>query len=298
MTFTLSTEAVNSYRFITKTDGIDLTEFKRNPVMLFDHNTSLVLGKWENIRKEGGKLLADAVFDKKDPFALQVRSKIEQGFLKATSIGFNIDWDTATLSGGITTINNSALLEASIVAIPANKEAQLVQLSQAQNQQLQQLLNKQNNLSMKLITQYLGLKQEAGEADLLASFHAKDAEIQRLQGELSALKAKVLAQAEAAKTALLSAAVTAGKITAKEAEVFKALSDGDIATLLSDRKAATPAPIASLLLNALGGAETPKTRSFSDLSKNDPEELARIKAENPDLYKELLHKEYGITKKK
>lgn len=294
MTFTLSTEAINSYRFITKTAGIDLTEFKRNPVMLFDHNTGIVLGKWENIRKEGGKLLADAVFDEKDPFALQVKSKIEQGFLKATSIGFNIDWDSATLSEGITTVNKSALLEASIVAIPANKEAQLVHLSQEQNKQLRQLSNKQNKLSMKLITQYLGLKEGAGEGDLLASMQGKDAEIQKLQAELAALKKEALARAEAAKAAQLSAAVRDGKITAKEAEVFKALSEGDIATLLSERKvpAPTPAPISSLLLNAFNCTEEPKAMSFSELSKNDPKKLAKIKAENPALYEELYNKEF------
>lgn len=67
-TFVLHDETVNTYGFRMLTDGANLAEFRKNPVMLLDHmDWKLPIGRWENIRKEGGKILADAVFDMRDP---------------------------------------------------------------------------------------------------------------------------------------------------------------------------------------------------------------------------------------
>lgn len=120
--FTLSTQSVNSYGFITKTDGINLVTFMQNPVMLFDHNTSLVISRWANIRKEGTQLLAaDAEFDAQGaPFAQHIKSKVAQGFWKSTSISCHYNWDTIVKNGqaGTHMIMGSTLLEVSIVATP------------------------------------------------------------------------------------------------------------------------------------------------------------------------------------
>ncbi|MDR2765327.1 MAG: peptidase, partial [Tannerella sp.] len=87
-TFILHDESVNTYGFRMLTSGADLTEFRKNPVMLLDHNDwNLPIGRWEHIRVEDGKILADAVFDMKDARAKQVAGKVEDGFLRAASIG-------------------------------------------------------------------------------------------------------------------------------------------------------------------------------------------------------------------
>lgn len=56
ISFVISDESVNSYGYIVKTDGRDTTAFERNPVMLYMHERKTVVGRWENIRKEGNKL--------------------------------------------------------------------------------------------------------------------------------------------------------------------------------------------------------------------------------------------------
>ena len=82
----LNTENINRYGFRVLTNGIDLSAFIKNPVMLYNHNRSkdenrvqnLPIGKWENIRIEGDKLLADPVFDAYDQFAQTIKSKWKQ----------------------------------------------------------------------------------------------------------------------------------------------------------------------------------------------------------------------------
>ncbi|MGL4908156.1 MAG: hypothetical protein ACRC3G_02380, partial [Bacteroidales bacterium] len=91
----LSDESVNSYGFWVKTDGIDLTQFKRNPIMLWNHNrsytdstnTQLPIGKWSNIEVKDGVLSAEPVFDLQDKFAAEIARKYEQGILSMASIG-------------------------------------------------------------------------------------------------------------------------------------------------------------------------------------------------------------------
>lgn len=67
----ISTSAVNSYGFRVLTEGIDTTQFERNPILLWMHNRPmrgtkdevLPLGRVENLRKEGDKLIGSLVFD-------------------------------------------------------------------------------------------------------------------------------------------------------------------------------------------------------------------------------------------
>ena len=78
LTFVLHDESVNTYGFRMLTSGANLEEFKKNPVMLLNHDDySLPIGRWENIRVEGGKILADAVFDEGDARAAEVKRKVE-----------------------------------------------------------------------------------------------------------------------------------------------------------------------------------------------------------------------------
>jgi hypothetical protein len=134
-TFILSDESVNEYGYRILTNGINLDNFKRNPVMLYAHlrqeatgKPILPIGKWENIRKEGGQLLAEAYFDMNDPFARSIANKVDQGILNAASVHINmltlsddpaLQWPGQTLS----TIIASELIEVSIADIPGNKNA-------------------------------------------------------------------------------------------------------------------------------------------------------------------------------
>lgn len=120
--FIVSDESVNSYGIIIKTDGIDTTQFSRNPIMLYMHNRDLgVIGRWDNIRKDGDKLLMDAVFDESTELGRQVSLKVKNGYLRCASIGCNIIQSHE--EKGVKIVTKCCLQEVSIVDIPANSNA-------------------------------------------------------------------------------------------------------------------------------------------------------------------------------
>ena len=122
ITFVLSDESVNSRGFVVLTEGIDTSVFERNPVMLYMHTRDgNVIGRWENIRKEDNKLLADAVFDDSTELGAQVKKQVEGGFLRAVSIG--IEAITKEFLNGVETVVKCRLIEVSVVDIPSNSNA-------------------------------------------------------------------------------------------------------------------------------------------------------------------------------
>ncbi|MFB9862383.1 hypothetical protein, partial [Rufibacter immobilis] len=127
--FTVSTEAVNGYGFRVLTAGINMDHFRRNPVMLWMHKRAtggsrsevLPLGFWEDLEVRDGAVTAVPVFDDKDPFALSIYHKVENGTLRMASVG--IVANRTEKLGGVSTVTESTLKEISIVDIGANADA-------------------------------------------------------------------------------------------------------------------------------------------------------------------------------
>lgn len=119
--FIVSDESKNCYGMVVKTDGINLEAFRKNPVMLYMHERKTVVGRWENLRVEDSKLLADAVFDDTTELGKNVKAQVEKGFLRSASIGIEIVNEQEI--NGVRTVTESILTEISIVDIPGNKNA-------------------------------------------------------------------------------------------------------------------------------------------------------------------------------
>ena len=91
LTFVLHDESVNTYGFRMLTSGANLEEFKKNPVMLYMHEREKgVIGRWDNIRTEGSKLIADAVFDENNPLGKEVKERVDSGFLRSASVSVSV----------------------------------------------------------------------------------------------------------------------------------------------------------------------------------------------------------------
>ena len=126
------------------TSGIDVEQFKRNPVLLWMHRRafdgeSMPIGKIENLRVEEGKLIGRPVFDQNDEFARKIESKWESGFLRMASAALEpieVNPDPALALEGQTraTVTRCKLIEVSIVDIGGNDEA--LQLCGADGKQL------------------------------------------------------------------------------------------------------------------------------------------------------------------
>ena len=134
--FICSDESINRYGFRVLTAGIDLTEFKKNPVMLFNHERMSwsadvyngPIGRWDNIEVKDGKLMAEPIIDANDPKGAILSSKVENDFIRAASIGFQImetSEDPKLMLPGQTrpTITKCKLFEISLVDLPANTNA-------------------------------------------------------------------------------------------------------------------------------------------------------------------------------
>lgn len=128
LTFTISTGAVDRDRDTLKVDGWRLDNYRKNPVVLWAHDSrGLPIGRAASILTGSGALKATAEFADAEtyPFADTVYRMLEGGFLRATSVGFvpiKGLWNDERM--GID-FEEQELLEFSVVPVPANPEALL-----------------------------------------------------------------------------------------------------------------------------------------------------------------------------
>ncbi len=98
-------------------DGLDIKNFRKNPVLLFGHGfRSIPIGKVTKIRRVDDEIIAEGVFASTDT-AQEVRTVYDEGILKTVSIGFMIkerDPEDPKI------ITKSELLELSFVPVPSN----------------------------------------------------------------------------------------------------------------------------------------------------------------------------------
>jgi HK97 family phage prohead protease len=129
--FVLSDATPDRMGDVIVSDGWDLTNFKKNPVALFNHNSNFPIGKWKNLRVHNGSLRGHLDLAKKGTSQRidEIISLVEQGILRAVSVGFlTTKSEPLKKSGGSVSIGTPGglrylgqeLVETSLVAIPAN----------------------------------------------------------------------------------------------------------------------------------------------------------------------------------
>lgn len=293
-TFVLSDESVNADGFRVLTGGIKLEDFLRNPVILGFHDREKPpIGRWENVRKEGGKLLADAVFDMNDPEAVLIAKKIEDGYLSATSIAFTgakVTKDSRYIMAGQKrpTVVECVLEEASIVSVPSNRNALIQLCSQAGNdlEALPLIESNHSSINMKSVSTALGLSGDASEAEVLLAVK----ELQSVKEKASSTIPRLTTALAASKQLDLSGDSEAMKDMFVQAEVVM-LSHSGGTKLAQTGKAGS---IAEALSKTKAGAEGDEFSNVSiyELSKKDPQKLARLKKDHPERYEELYSKEF------
>lgn len=111
--FTASTEGVKRDGKNLRAEEWDLDNYRRNPVVLWVHDymgRNLPIGR-ADVRVDGGRLVADVIFDSEDEFARQVEGKYRRGFLNAVSVGWGDEGE------------RNELLDISAVPVPADPDA-------------------------------------------------------------------------------------------------------------------------------------------------------------------------------
>lgn len=317
-TFILHDESVNSYGFRMLTSGVLLDEFKKNPVMFYNHDDrEMPIGRWENIRVEDGKILAEANFDQGDPRAKEIARKVEEGYISACSVGAWVLESTSDASLYIDgqdapTVTKWSLREVSICNIPANHnalalyDANGLRVGEADIPTILELTDRQLTITGKketmneVVKTLLNLSNDATVEDAIGAIRANQKTIATLTEEVEALR-KEKQEAEEKKLqekrnrfeALLDQAVKGGGLLEAQKESMTTLFEANpdetlrvleampkrrsVAEQLTDKKSTRVANLAD--------------KSWEELDRQG--KLAELQERDPDLYAEKFRDQFG-----
>ena len=301
----ITNESVNSFGFRVLTAGIDLEQFKRNPVLLYMHERGNVIGYVDDLKVENGEVTGELVFDEASELSRRCKKQYEVGSLRMVSIGLDpketSDARELLLEGQTRpTVTRSKLVEVSLVDIGANDDAIVmrndgtaIELEKDGNCLLPLLNNKpfnQTTMDLKAIALKLGLPETADEATILA----KIAELQKEAGASVTLKAENDQLKLASITTLVDTAVAEKKITVENRDHFISLGKTVGAEELTKTLAAmSPNVKLSGVINQGGGAAPQGAGSYTKLSEVPEADLLKLRQENKAEYKRLFKAEYG-----
>jgi len=287
---------VNSYGFRTDVTGINLSRFNKNPVMLYNHDPERIIGRWEHVKTDGNRLIAEPVFDMEDPFAAEIARKVEQGFIKGCSMGLVIK--NISQSKGIDVATNSVLIEASIVGIPSDENALVVYDNEENKKKLS--INDFNKLFYQMENKEITTsidKEQLSIDNLKAELAAKTDIITDLSSQIDELKKELAERDFREAEAHINSLIEAGHIS----EEVKSIA---LAFYLSNPED-TDKLLASVTAKTESKPET-KTVSLSEFLKTSPKkvertwddldkagELKRLKEINPEEFRRLFFAKFG-----
>ena len=101
-----------------------LDEFKKNPVIFFNHEPKDIIGKATAVEAtDEGLKIRVRLSNSKEGVVPYVRDLVQEGILKAFSVGFNDHGSSEKDNDGTNVIKQAELLETSIVSIPMNQDS-------------------------------------------------------------------------------------------------------------------------------------------------------------------------------
>lgn len=321
----LTDGSVNDYGFRLDVSGYMPERFEKNPIMLFQHSKEVLpIGTWTDITVEDGKILATPVFDEADPFAVEVKGKVERGIIKAVSVGFEpLEVSEADKMPGQAgpTVTKFVLKEASWVAVPANPNALVVpaaegiastilemkaydqngvvfELSSGAFKKFTQPFNKMDKIKAKL-----GLAAAATEEDIVLALDNLHKELSGLKSDREAHLQQVVEEAGLSKE-LASNVLEVAKFNTQLAfNMVKELS-GKSQTKLETTKPAegqdgkSNVSLEAIIKTLSSGASKPEdgddrsSWNYRKWETEDPKGLSKMKNSEPERFQKLLSAQY------
>ncbi len=303
----ISNDSLNSYGFRVLTDGLDVMQYNRNPVLLYMHERGNVIGYVKDLKVENNEVTGELMFDCASELSQRCKKQFEFGSLRMVSAGLEIletSEDTDLLVPGQTrpTITKSKLFEVSVADVGANddalvlhKDGKRVTLGRDGECDLPLLNNNNKNqkteeMENKTIALQLGLPETATEAEISEKF----AELKQLKEENASLLKEKETLALVNITNLVTQAIAEKRLEEKDKDQFVELGKKIGAEELEKTlKAMHPAVKLSSVLGHQGGAPAGKQK-YTKLSEVPADQIAALRADNPEEYKQLYKAEYGI----
>lgn len=308
--FIVNTENVNSYGYRILTEGIDITQYERNPVVLYMHNRGEhkptgdeIIGK-ARLAKENDILYAYITFDSTNQFASKIEGKVAGGFMNMCSmwadpIETTLDPKLALPGQQYETVTKCKLIEISIVDIGGNDDA--LRLSAGSNKHKLQLLNQNKMSELKTIALALGKGADSSESTVLEAVNTIKLSLETEKGNTKEWKDKYIALQKKEATALVDKAVKLGLFPEdlKDGQISLFENDfdgqhGKLSKLISEKEATTEKDGKSAVIEGvikLSNADKIEAfsgeESFDYLQKKNTKKLALIRDEEPEKYKKL-----------
>lgn len=125
-----NTSAVDKHKTRIRPEGLDLTDYKANPVLLWNHDLSKPLANGANVRVQDFKVILEVPydnFDMEDPEVESIVRKVKKGIIRAASIGFTFEsadaYPTEDENGNMfVDIRKAKLFEVSLTTVGSNPE--------------------------------------------------------------------------------------------------------------------------------------------------------------------------------
>lgn len=285
-----STVLTNGIRVMVA--GVDIEQFKKNAVLLFDHNEwTLPIGRVDNVRKEADQILGDVIFDYEDDDkdVKRIIGKVERGFINACSPGLvdleGTDDSLYKLNGQDNiTITKCRLREVSIVAIGKNHSALRLydkdgaEIQYAENPKLllsDFIVSPKIKIDMKINFKKLNLADGATDDQVNDAIELLLSDKKKAEDDLAAEKLKADA-AETAKNDLqtklddLALADKTAKKNAFEKELNSAFLDGRLSEKPVEGK---PTPVKDRMLNLFDKDAEGTMEMIKDLPVRTPKSI-------------------------
>ena len=316
----ITNSSVNSYGTRVLTNGLDISQYERNPVLLYMHERGTVIGYMKDLRLEGDELTGEPVFDEASELSQRCKKQWDFGSLRMVSIGIDIIETSESpehiLQGqSRPTITKSKLDEVSVVDIGANDDAIVLKKDGRRliNENINEVLhlmkpnnNQQKSKEMKLneIALLLGLPETADETkvketissmmELRSSLEASTKEVETLSAQIATLKEEKEAMELAGITGAVDKAIAERRIEASKKEQFVELGKKvGVEELENVFAAMTVKEKASAVLRG-GRAVTEGNSEWKTLRDVPADKIAELRANDREEYARLYKATYGM----
>lgn len=316
----ITNSSVNSYGTRVLTNGLDISQYERNPVLLYMHERGTVIGYMKDLRLEGDELTGEPVFDEASELSQRCKKQWDFGSLRMVSIGIDII-ETSESPEHIfqgqsrPTITKSKLDEVSVVDIGANDDAIVLKKDGRRliNENINEVLhlmkpnnNQQKSKEMKLneIALLLGLPETADETkvkeaissmmELRSALEASTKEVETLSAQIATLKEEKEAMELAGITGAVDKAIAERRIEASKKEQFVELGKKvGVEELENVFAAMTVKEKASAVLRG-GRAVTEGNSEWKTLRDVPADKIAELRANDREEYARLYKATYGM----
>lgn len=294
---------VNSHGFVLLNAAGRFERYNANPVMLFNHESSNLIGQMTGLRVEGTKLVGKAEYDEEDTLGAKCKRQAKKGILKGCSPGIIINAvELRTMPDGEerVTVTDWELCEVSLVSVPSNRNALRLYTKQGDiipddrvklSVEVLLNINKPNNNEMDktILTAeaYIALGLKSNEAD----GKSISAAIMELQSRAEKAEKELEEGRKLKATELVALAIKEGRITADKKEAFEKLALADFDTAKAVLEAIpTRESLSGKVIRSTDKTTVSDERkdwTYLKWAKEDPEGLKKLKAEDPETFDEL-----------